>query len=235
MMFKRNYFYELPDDIQSVIYRNIFSNCIRYFANDRSIKYLNRLYRAVNNPSNTCVYSIQPMEMFDTYKHLATLEGFRATREANVANAALAANALIYLDRKHLLADISHTNSDTISFYLFPLFTANKTFRNYLAYRLTTLGYYDKQMIANIKVLEDRVELVFTHNFTCNADIYYHIMVGYNVLYNSLSNVIYGEENVLMFSKLIELFKWIEDNNRFEGYYIYNHKIIPVLEGKLKN
>ncbi|NDB85791.1 MAG: hypothetical protein EB127_24280 [Alphaproteobacteria bacterium] len=90
-------------------------------------------------------------------------------------------------------------------------------------------------MISNIKVLEDRVELVFTHNFTCNADIYYHIMVGYNVLYNSLSNVIYGEENVLMFSKLIELFKWIEDNNRFEGYYIYNHKIIPVLEGKLKN
>lgn len=228
-MFKRNYFYELPDDIQSVIYRNIFSNCIRYFANDRSIKYLNRLYRAVNNPSNTCVYSIQPMEMFDTYKHLATLEGFRAT------SASAASATLIYLDRKHLLADISQSNSDTISFYLFPLFTANKTFRNYLAYRLTTLGYYDKQMIANIKVLEDRVELVFTHNFTCNADIYYHIMVGYNVLYNSLSNVIYGEENVLMFSKLIELFKWIEDNNRFEGYYIYNHKIIPVLEGKLKN
>jgi len=229
MMFKRNYFYELPDDIQSVIYRNIFSNCIRYFANDRSIKYLNRLYRAVNNPSNTCVYSIQPMEMFDTYKHLATLEGFRAT------SASAASATLIYLDRKHLLADISQSNSDTISFYLFPLFTANKTFRNYLAYRLTTLGYYDKQMISNIKVLEDRVELVFTHNFTCNADIYYHIMVGYNVLYNSLSNVIYGEENVLMFSKLIELFKWIEDNNRFEGYYIYNHKIIPVLEGKLKN
>jgi hypothetical protein len=189
------------------------------------------------------------MEMFDTYKHLATLEGFRATatRAANAARAASAANAaraasaanaataLIYLDRKHLLADISHTNSDTISFYLFPLFTANKTFRNYLAYRLTTLGYYDKQMIANIKVLEDRVELVFTHNFTCNADIYYHIMVGYNVLYNSLSNVIYGEENVLMVSKLVELFKWIEGNNRFEGYYIYNHKIIPVLEGKLKN
>ena len=228
-MFKRNYFYELPYDIQSVIYRNLFSNCIRYFANDRSIKYLNRLYRAVNNPSNTCVYYIPPKGMFGSdsreykYKHLAVLEGFRTMNE------------LIYLDREHLLEDTTQPDCDTISFYLFPLFTANKTLRNYLAYRLNTFADYDKRMIANMKVLEDRVEIVFTHKFTCNADIYYNIMVGYNVLYNSLSNVIYGEENVLMFSKFVELFKWIENNNRFEGYYIYNSKVIPVLEGKLKN
>lgn len=225
-MFKRNYFYELPDDIQSVIYRNVFSNCIRYFTNDRSIKYLNRLYRAVNNPSNTCVYSIPPKGMFGCeykYKHLAALEGFRTMSE------------LIYLDREHLLADVSHSNSNTISYYLFPLFTANKTLRKYLTYRLKTFADYDTRMIANINVLEDRVEVVFTHKFISNADIYYNIMVGYNVLYNSLSHVIYSEANVLMFSKFVELFKWIENNNRFEGYYIYNSKVIPVLEGKLKN
>ena len=112
-MFKRNYFYELPDDIQSVIYRNVFSNCIRYFANDRSIKYLNRLYRAVNNPSNTCVYYIPPKGMFGSdsgeykYKHLAVLEGFRTMNE------------LIYLDRKHLLEDTTQPDCDTISCLLY--------------------------------------------------------------------------------------------------------------------
>ena len=224
-MFRKNYFYELPDDIQTAIYKAVFSNCIRYFSNDRSIKYLNRLYSAVNNPSNTCVYSIPPKGMFGgdggteyKYRDLAVLEGFRTMSE------------LIYLDREHLLADVSLSNSDTISYYLFPLFTANKTLRKYLTYRLNTLADYDRRMIANIKVLEDRVEVVFAHIFTSNADIYYNIMVGYNVLYNALSNVIYSEENGIMFGKFVELFKWLENNNQFEGYYIYNSKVIPVLE-----
>jgi hypothetical protein len=58
-------------------------------------------------------------------------------------------------------------------------------------------------------------------------------MVGYNVLYNSLSNIIYSEENVVMFNKFVEIFRWIEMNNIFEGYNIYNNKIIPIFEAKL--
>ena len=217
-MFKRNYFYELPDDIQTVIYKKVFSNCILYFANDRGIKYLNRLYRAVNNPSNTCVYSIASKGMFD-YTRVALLDGF-------------CNHKMIYLDRTHLLTDATQFQCDTISYYLYPLFTANKTLRKYLAFRFNLNAEYDKEMITNIKVLEDRVDIVFSHGFTCNADIYYNILVGYNVLYNSLSNIIYSVENVLLFSKFIELFKWLENNNRFEGYTIHNKKIIPVFDRK---
>lgn len=219
-MFKRNYFFELPDDIQTLIYKNVFTNCILYFANDRGIKYLNRLYLAVNNPRNTCVYSIATKGIFE-YKRVASLEGC-----SNLSN-----SKTIYLDRAHLLTDMSQLQCDTISYYLFPLFTANKTLRNYLAYRLITIAN-DKRMIANMKVFEDRVDIVFASKFTCNADIYYNIFVGYNILYNLLSDIIYSMENVIMFSKFVELFKWLEKNNRFEGYTIYNHKIIPVFDIK---
>uniref|UniRef100_A0A6C0LEF7 Uncharacterized protein n=1 Tax=viral metagenome TaxID=1070528 RepID=A0A6C0LEF7_9ZZZZ len=220
-MFKRNYFYELPDDIQITIYKHIFTNCILYFANDRSIKYLNRLYRAVNNPSNTCVYSIAPKGIFE-YKRVASLEG-----GSNFCN-----TKTIYLDRSHLLTDTSQFQCDTISYYLFPLFTANKTLRTYLAIHFNTFANYDKKMITNMKVCEDRVDIVFANKFTCNADIYYNILVGYNILYNSLSDIIYSVENVLLFSKFLELFKWLENNNRFEGYTIHNRKIIPVFDIK---
>jgi len=219
-MFKRNYFYELPDDIQTLIYKNVFTNCILYFANDRGIKYLNRLYLAVNNPRNTCVYSIAPKGIFE-YKRVASLEGC-----SNICN-----SKTIYLDRTHLLTDTLQLQCDTISYYLFPLFTANKTLRNYMTYRLNTI-VNDKRMIANMKVSEDRVDIVFASKFKCNADIYYNIFVGYNILYNSLNDIIYSVENVLMFSKFVELFKWLENNNRFEGYTIYNHKIIPVFDIK---
>ena len=57
-------------------------------------------------------------------------------------------------------------------------------------------------------------------------------MVGYNVLYNSLSNIIYSEENVEMFHKFVELFKWVEANKVFEGYNVYDNKIIPIFEIK---
>jgi len=221
-MFKRNYLFELPDDIQTLIYKNLFTNCILYFVNDRGIKYLNRLYIAVNNTSNTCVYSIPPKGIFE-YKRVASLEleGY-----SNICN-----SKTIYLDRTHLLASTLQLKCDTISYYLFPLFTANKTLRNYLKYRLNTIAN-NKRMITNMKVLEDRVDIVFASKFTCNADIYYNIFVGYNILYNSLSEIIYSVENVFMFSKFVELFKWLEINNRFEGYTIYNHKIIPVFDIK---
>ena len=222
-MFKRNYFFELPDDIQTTIYKKIFSNCILYFTNDRGIKYLNRLYQTVNNPSNTCVYSIVPKGMFDNcceykYKRIVSLEGFHRLKD------------MIYLDRKDLLADISQLNCDTISYYLYPLFTANKTMIKYLTICFNLL---DNKMISKVKVMEDRVEIVFCNTFTCNADIYYNIFVGYNIIYNSLSDIIYSTENVLMFSKFVELFKWLENNNQFEGYYIYNKKIIPVFDRKI--
>jgi hypothetical protein len=237
-MFKNNYLYELPDDIQAVIYKNVFARCIANIENDKSIKYLNRLYIAVYNPSNTCVYSIKPKGMFCDYRdsdreddsiheykyeRVALVEGFSNNDM----------KSMIYLDRTHLIEDISQSRYNIISFYIFPLFTASKNLRKYLSNRINIIKYYDKRMIENIVVVEDRVDIVFTRNLKCNADIYYNIMVGYNVLYNSLSNIIYSEENVVMFNKFVEIFRWIEMNNIFEGYNIYNNKIIPIFEAKL--
>uniref|UniRef100_A0A6C0LCQ3 Uncharacterized protein n=1 Tax=viral metagenome TaxID=1070528 RepID=A0A6C0LCQ3_9ZZZZ len=237
-MFKNNYLYELPDDIQAVIYKNVFARCIANIENDKSIKYLNRLYIAVYNPCNTCVYSIKPKGMFCDYRdsdreddsiheykyeRVALVEGFSKNDM----------KSMIYLDRTHLIEDISQSRYNIISFYIFPLFTASKKLRKYLSNRINIIKYYDKRMIENIVVVEDRVDIVFTRNMKCNADIYYNIMVGYNVLYNSLSNIIYSEENVVMFNKFVEIFRWIEMNNIFEGYNIYNNKIIPMFEAKL--
>ena len=226
-MFKNNYLYELPDDIQITIFKNIFNYCITDIEKDKNIKYLNRLYRATNNPNNTCVYCIVPQGFYsDNYKYKRVIdqEGFIN----------LSMKDIIYLDRTHLIENTSHLHINTISFYLYPLFTANKTLRKYLTIRFNLIKFYDKELIKNIIVVEDRVNVIFTHNFRCNADIYYLIMVSYNVIYNSLSNIIYSEENVIMFNKFVELFRWIEKNKLLEGYNINNDKIIPIFESVVK-
>lgn len=245
-MFIKNYLYELPDDIQYAIYKNVFARCIVDIERDKRIKYLNRLYRATDNPKNTCVYSIKPKGMYGDecdedgssdkccgecdseykYRCIAALEG---TCKKHI-------KSLIYLDRSHLIEDTSLSQSNIISIYMYPLFTSSRNLRKYLAIRLNLVRYYDKKMIKTITVVDDRIDVVFTRHFECNADIYYNIMVAYNVLYNSLSNIIYSEENTVMFNKFIELFRWLEMNNVLEGYNMYdnnnNNKVIPMFEAK---
>jgi len=224
-MFKNNYLYELPDDIQNTIFKNIFNYCIIDIEKDKKIKYLNRLYRATNNPNNTCIYSIIPEELYSDnykYKKIASQEDLKNNNMKTI----------IYLDRKHLIENTSQLYINTISFYLFPLFIANKTLRKYLTIRFNLIKFYDKELIKNIIVVEDRINIIFTRNFKYNADIYYNIMVGYNVIYNSLSNIIYSEENNITFQKFIEMFKWIEANNILKGYNINNDKIIPIFLNK---
>jgi hypothetical protein len=231
-MFIKNYLHELPEDLQIAIYKNVFANCIAVIRNDKGIKYLHRLYKAVNNPNNTCIYSIKPTGMFSDYysdyyynykyKRVATLENFtnKLVKE------------MIYLDRTHLLENTLQLQSNIISYFMFPLSITNKHLRKYLTIRFNLIKFYNKELITIMKVVGDRVDIIFTHNFKCNADIYYNIMVGYNVLYNSLSNIIYSEENVEMFHKFVELFKWVEANNVLEGYNIYDNKIIPIFDVK---
>ena len=224
-MFKNNYLYELPDDIQNAIFKNIFNYCIIDIEKDKKIKYLNRLYRATNNPNNTCIYSIIPDELYSDnykYKKIASQEDLKNNNMKTV----------IYLDRKHLIENTSQLYINTISFYLFPLFIANKTLRKYLTIRFNLIKFYDKELIKNIIVVEDRINIIFTRNFKYNADIYYNIMVGYNVIYNSLSNIIYSEENIITFQKFVEMFRWIEANNILKGYNINNDKIIPIFLNK---
>lgn len=232
-LFIKNYFFELPDDIQNTIYKIIFNKCIDNIQNDKNIKYLNRLYSATNNPNNTCVYHIIPAGLIskeDEYKYKGIV-----SQDSFVNNTINTIKNIIYLDRKHLIDNTLHLNINTISYYLYPLFTTNKTLRKYLTYCFNLIKYYDKKLIRNIIVIGDRVDIVFTSNFECNADIYYNIMVGYNVIYNSLSNIIYSEENTIMFNKFVEIFRWIEANNILEGYNINIQKIIPIFEGHVKN
>jgi hypothetical protein len=231
-MFIKNYLYELPDDIQSAIYKIVFTRCINDIERDKSIKYLSRLYKATTNPSNTCVYSIKPKGMFGDgccecvkgykYRCIAALEG----------NCKKHIKSLIFLDRTHLIDDTSLLQSNIVSLYIYPLFTASRNLKKYLTNRLNLVKFYNTKMIQDITVIDDRIDILFTKHFACNADIYYNIMVAYNVLYNSLSNVIYSEENAVMFNKFVELFRWLEMNNVLEGYNMCNNKVIPVFEGK---
>lgn len=238
-MFIKNYLYELPDDIQSAIYKIVFSRCITDIERDKSIKYLNRLYKATTNPSNTCVYSIKPKGMFGEYggecddccgkcvkeykyRRIAALEP-SGTCKKHI-------KSLIFLDRAHLIEDTTHSQSNIVSLYIYPLFTASKNLKKYLASRINLVKFYNTKMIREITVVDDRINILFTAHFACNADIYYNIMVAYNVLYNSLSNVIYSEDNAVIFNKFGELFRWLEMNNVLEGYNMCDYKVIPMFE-----
>jgi hypothetical protein len=135
---------------------------------------------------------------------------------------------LIFLDRTHLIEDTSHSQSNIVSLYIYPLFSASRNLKKYLTSRLNLVKFYNTKMIREITVIDDRINILFTKHFACNADIYYNIMVAYNVLYNSLSNVIYSEANVAMFNKFVEFFRWLEMNNVLEGYNMCDNKVIPM-------
>jgi hypothetical protein len=162
------------------------------------------------------------------YKRIVALE---ATSKATGA-CKRHIKSLIFLDRTHLIEDTSHLNSDIVSLYMYPLFTTSKNLKKYLTTRFNLVKYYNAKMIKTIIVVDDRIDIVFTKHFACNADIYYNIMVAYNVLYNSLSNIIYSEANVAMFNKFVELFRWLEMNNVLEGYNMCDYKVIPMFEAK---
>lgn len=225
-LFRKNYFYELPEDIQNIIYKIIFNTCIYDIQNDKNIKYIDRLYRTTNNPNNTCVYSITPQGMFSNiekeykYKRIAALENYRHNKMSE----------MIYLDREHLIEKTSQIDIYTISYFVHPLLAASKTFKKYLTIRINLSGYYDNNVIKYIKVTGDRIEITFIRKLKCNADTYYNILVGYNILYNCLSIILYSEENITKYVKFIELFRWFERNNNFKGCNIDDCKIFPLFE-----
>jgi hypothetical protein len=235
-LFKKNYLYELPDDIQSTIYKLVFDRCVYDIQNNKNIKYLNRLYCATNNPNNTCIYHIIPKGLFSTfgeeYKYKDIISQDIIIKDMKDMKYM---KDIIYLDRSHLIENTAPLHINTISFYLYPLFISNKSLKKYLTIRFNLIKFYKEELIHKLVVVEDRVNVIFTQTFKCNADIYYNIMVGYNVIYNSLSNIIYSEDNAIMFNKFVEIFRWIEANNILEGYNINNQKIIPIFEGLVKN
>jgi hypothetical protein len=87
-------------------------------------------------------------------------------------------------------------------------------------------------MIKYIKVIGNRINIIFIHKFKCYADIYYNVQVGYNILYNLLSNIIYTEQNIKKYAKFVLLFRWIENNMILENCIIDNNIIIPIFESK---
>lgn len=224
VLFRKNYFYELPEDIQNSIYKIIFNTCVYDIQNDKNIKYIDRLYRTTNNPNNTCIYSIKPQGMFSNiekeykYKRVAALEDYRNNKM----------NEIIYLDCEHLIEKTSHIDIYTISYFVHPLLAKSKTFKKYLTIRINLSGYYDKNVIKYIKVIGDRIEITFIRKLKCNADTYYNVLVGYNILYNCLSIILYSEENITKYVKFIELFRWFERNNIFEGCIIDDCKVFSL-------
>ena len=224
VLFRKNYFYELPEDIQNTIYKIIFNTCVYDIQNDKNIKYIDRLYRTTNNPNNTCIYSIKPQGMFSNiekeykYKRVAALEDYRNNKMS----------VMIYLDREHLIEKTSQLDIYTISYFVHPLLATSKTFKKYLTIRINLSGYYDKEIIKYIKVAGDRIEITFIRKLKCNADTYYNVLVGYNILYNCLSIILHSEENITKYVKFIELFRWFERNNIFEGCIIDDCKVFSL-------
>ena len=231
MIFIRNYFYELPDDIQTNIYKLVFNSCISDIEKDKNIKYISRLYNANNNPSNTCVFSIKPKWLINN-RYIKEEIDYKYKKVAYLENYKNNINELLYLDREHLIYDTSYLDIYTISYFLYPLSNTRATFKKYLTVCFNLFEYYDKNMIKNIKVIGDKVNITFIHKFKCYADIYYNIQVGYNILYNLLSNIIYTEQNIKKYAKFVLLFRWIENNAVLENCIIDNNIIIPIFEGK---
>ena len=198
VLFRKNYFYELPEDIQNTIYKIIFNTCVYDIQNDKNIKYIDRLYRTTNNPNNTCIYSIKPQGMFSNiekeykYKRVVALEDYRNNKMSD----------MIYLDREHLIEKTSQLDIYTISYFVHPLLATSKTFKKYLTIRINLSGYYDKEIIKYSMICLKKISLnkyKYINNLMDNKYEY-----NYDKIRKNFKYILEMDNKVEIINKLID-------------------------------
>ncbi len=241
--FAKNYLYELPDDIQAMIYKKVFK-CSLKIINDKkeSINNFNKLVAYIkdnqfNASKNHAVWSIilcNRRDIGDPYYKYFT---YYADNETDY----------LHLNKSKMIRyDVTYSTIKYIEFAIYPIQDRiplpnysyiKNTFEQY-AHIFISLRHYngnqcndtDKEYrnIKDIKLLNDKIiiELTDTYILRCYIDIYNNILESYNFivcLLNILSmfnNNIYPEYNLDYMNDLNDLKDWFKYNIFFSGFKI---------------
>jgi hypothetical protein len=242
-VFAKNYLYELPDDIQALIYKKVFKNSLKII-NDKkeAINNFNKLVAYIkdnrfNASKNHAVWSIilcNRRDIGDPYYKYFT---YYADNETDY----------LHLNKSNMIRyDVAYSTIKYIEFAIYPIQDRiplpnysyiKNTFEQY-AHIFISLRHYngnqcndtDKEYrnIKDIKILNDKIIIEFTDTyiFRCYIDIYNNILESYNFivcLLNILSmfnNNIYPEYNLDYMNDLNDLKDWFTYNIFFSGFKI---------------
>ena len=252
--FVKNYLYELPDDIQVLIYKNVFKCSLKNISDkEEAINNFNKLVAYIKDNQDNAPYSknhaiwsiilCNRRDIKDPYYKYFT---YYADNQTD----------FLHLNKLKLIKyDISYSTIKYIEFAIYPIqdrITSSSynyiknTFEQY-AHIFISLRHYngnqyndtDKEYrnIRDVKLLNDKIIIEFTDTYTfrCYIDIYNNILESYNFivcLLNILSmfnNNIYPEYNLDYMNDLHDLKDWFKYNLFFSGFKIneYGNTIIP--------
>ena len=241
--FIKNYLYELPEEIQTLIYKKAFKETLKNISDKReAIDNFNKLVEYINGKSNIdnnnhATWSILLCSRRDIgdpyYKYFAYYADYKTD--------------FLQLNKTKMIRyDSAYSSIKYIDFSIYPIqdkipsanYNYIKNILEQYAHIFISLRHYngnqrndtDKEYrnIKEIKLLNDRIRVEYTDKyiFKYYIDIYNNILESYNFILCILNiltmfnNNIYPEYNFDYMNDLRDIRDWFEYNMYFSGFKI---------------
>lgn len=236
-LFKKNYLYELPDDIHVIIYKKVYQDTLANIREKKEgINKFNKLLAYIKDNhfnKRQAVWSIflcNRRDVGDPYYKYFT---YYADNETD----------FLHLNKSKLIRyNEAYSKIRYIDFSIYPIqdripsdnFNYIKnTFEQYIHifislkhYKAITSGTSNKYRNFNdVKLLRDkiRIEFVDTYAFTCPIDIYSNILETYNFILCILDVLsVLPEYNLDYIGDIGDLRDWFANNAFFRGFRVNN-------------
>ena len=248
--FNNNYLYELPEDIQAIIYRKLYQFTLNTIKDNRCaidnynklIEYIKNGKDSNNNPiKNQAIWNIIVRRDVDDSYH----KYFQYYADPN----AYEADFLILNRTKMIRCDTSFSSIKYIEFLIYHIQEMvpvtnysyiKNTFEQYIHIFLSLRRYnaYAKgdnddnnneySNLKNVSLLNDKIRIEFrdTYVFRCYIDIYNNILETYNFIVCILeiltmfNNNTFPEYNEGYLNDISDIRDWLKYNSFFSGFRI---------------
>lgn len=241
--FIKNYLYELPEEIQTLIYKKAFKETLKNISDKReAIDNFNKLVEYINGKSNIdnnnhATWSILLCSRRDIgdpyYKYFAYYADYKTD--------------FLQLNKTKMIRyDSAYSSIKYIDFSIYPIqdkipsanYNYIKNILEQYAHIFISLRHYNGNQcndtekeyrnIKEIKLLNDIIRVEYTNKyiFKCYIDIYNNILESYNFILCILNiltmfnNNIYPELNFENMNDLRDMRDWFEYNMYFSGFKI---------------
>ena len=236
-LFKKNYLYELPDDIHVIIYKKVYQDTLANIREKKEgINKFNKLQAYIKDNhfnKRQAVWSIflcNRRDVGDPYYKYFT---YYADNETD----------FLHLNKSKLIRyNEAYSKIRYIDFSIYPIqdripsdnFNYIKnTFEQYIHifislkhYKAITSGTNDKyRNIKDVKLLRDKIRIEFadTYVFRCHIDIYSNILETYNFILCILDVLsVLPEYNLDYIGDIGDLRDWFANNAFFRGFRVNN-------------
>ena len=246
-LFAKNYFYELPDDIQAIIYKKVYQYSLKNISDKReAIDNFNKLVEYINGKNNIdnnnhAIWSILLCSRRDIgdpyYKYFAYYADYKTD--------------FLQLNKTKMIRyDSAYSSIKYIDFSIYPIqdkipsanYNYIKNILEQYAHIFISLRHYNGNQcndtekeyrnIKKIKLLNDIIRVEYTNKyiFKCYIDIYNNILESYNFILCILNiltmfnNNIYPELNFENMNDLRDMRDWFEYNMYFSGFKINDYR-----------